>query len=230
MADAGNQPFLNMNLFVYDEAQQRHLHAHGAREPTRDAHRGQPARLLRRDRDGSPAPAPTAKNFSVEYASVIVFGCGRVVDDSDEATYGLQCLMDKYAPHLQPGEDYRPSSARGAPDHQRLSHRHRGVVGQNQRSRPEDFPGAFTYTAARAYSMSSPVVVVRSMPSGRRTRRDPSGSAPSTITSNSPSTRPGAGADLDPTGETATWLEARLPVVASQESIWLRNARSSARG
>jgi hypothetical protein len=41
--------------------------------------------------------------------------------------------------------------------------------------------------SATGYRMSSPVVVVRSVPSGSLTRSEPSASAPSTTTSSSPS-------------------------------------------
>jgi nitroimidazol reductase NimA-like FMN-containing flavoprotein (pyridoxamine 5'-phosphate oxidase superfamily) len=53
-------------------------------------------------------PAPEALEFSVEYSSVAVFGTGRLVEDPEEAEHGLQLIMRKYAPHLQPGPDYRP--------------------------------------------------------------------------------------------------------------------------
>ena len=145
MADAGSQPFLNMNLFVYDEAQNV-IYMHTARaSTTRDALEANPRVCFGVTEIGRLLPAPTAKNFSVEYASVIVFGRGRVVDDSDEATYGLQCLMDKYAPHLQPGEDYRPSS----PEERLITSVYRIDIEEwsgKTKVAPEDFPGAFTYT------------------------------------------------------------------------------------
>jgi nitroimidazol reductase NimA-like FMN-containing flavoprotein (pyridoxamine 5'-phosphate oxidase superfamily) len=146
MADASNQPFLNMNLFVYDEASNV-IYMHTARaSTTRDALETNPRVCFGVTEMGRLLPAPTAKNFSVEYASVIVFGRGRVVDDSEEAAYGLQCLMDKYAPHLQPGEDYRPSS----PEERLITSVYRIDIEEwsgKTRVAPEDFPGAFTYDA-----------------------------------------------------------------------------------
>jgi hypothetical protein len=53
-------------------------------------------------------PDEVALEFSVEYGGVIIFGKGEVVDDMVEATRLLQLLLDKYAPHLTAGEDYRP--------------------------------------------------------------------------------------------------------------------------
>jgi uncharacterized protein len=52
-------------------------------------------------------PAPEAAEFSMEFGSVVVAGRGVVVEDPDEAMHGLRLLMEKYAPHLQPGKDYR---------------------------------------------------------------------------------------------------------------------------
>ena len=56
-------------------------------------------------------PADQALEFSIEYGGVVVFGAASVVEDPEEAEYGLQLLLDKYAPHLTPGRDYRPITA-----------------------------------------------------------------------------------------------------------------------
>ncbi len=53
-------------------------------------------------------PAAEALEFSVEYAGLVVFGKIAVVDDEIEAKVALQSLLDKYAPHLEAGRDYRP--------------------------------------------------------------------------------------------------------------------------
>jgi nitroimidazol reductase NimA-like FMN-containing flavoprotein (pyridoxamine 5'-phosphate oxidase superfamily) len=57
---------------------------------------------------GRMLPAPEALEFSVEYSGVAVFGPVEIVEDSAEATSALQLILNKYAPHLKPGEDYRP--------------------------------------------------------------------------------------------------------------------------
>lgn len=101
------QPFVNSNLFVYDE--QRHaIYLHTARlgrtrSNIESAEKvcfsvSQMERLL---------PAAEALEFSVEYAGVAIFGSARVVEDDIEAEHGLQLLLDKYAPHLRPDVDYR---------------------------------------------------------------------------------------------------------------------------
>jgi hypothetical protein len=55
-------------------------------------------------------PAERAIGFGVEYAGVVVFGRATIVTDSAEARRGLQLLLDKYFPHLRPGEDYAPAT------------------------------------------------------------------------------------------------------------------------
>ncbi|HSH01717.1 MAG TPA: pyridoxamine 5'-phosphate oxidase family protein [Anaerolineae bacterium] len=106
---AGERPFLNTNLFVY-EAETASIYLHTARKGrTRsnvEAGEGQKVcfsvfgmgRLL---------PAEVALEFSVEYAGVVVFGDMGVVTDEAEGLRVLQLIMDKYAPHLVAGEDYR---------------------------------------------------------------------------------------------------------------------------
>ncbi len=108
--DDDGQPFLNSNLFVYDAG--RHcvyLHTHRTgrtRENLSDPEKvafsvAGMGRLL---------PAPEALEFSIEYAGVTAFGTGSIVDDEAEAKEALQMLLDKYAPHLQAGRDYRATT------------------------------------------------------------------------------------------------------------------------
>lgn len=53
-------------------------------------------------------PAPTALEFSVEYASVVAHGRVEIVGGDAEKRRFLERLLRKYAPHLEPGRDYRP--------------------------------------------------------------------------------------------------------------------------
>lgn len=55
-------------------------------------------------------PADTAVAFSVEYASVVVFGRLSIVEDVEQVHRALQLMIDKYAPHMCPGQDYEPIS------------------------------------------------------------------------------------------------------------------------
>lgn len=107
---AGGQPFLNSNLFVYDR--ERHciyLHTHRTGR-TRDNLAAPEKVAFAVAGMGRLLPAPEALEFSVEYAGVTAFGTGRIVGDDDEASRALQKLLDKYAPHLRPGRDYRATT------------------------------------------------------------------------------------------------------------------------
>ena len=102
--------------------------------------------LYRLDRDVGFDPwrpaAPEALEFSVEYAGVVVFGKGRVVEDQDEARTALQMLLDRYAPHLRPGVDYRATTD----DELKRTAVYRIDIeawSGKQKEVPEDFPGAF---------------------------------------------------------------------------------------
>jgi nitroimidazol reductase NimA-like FMN-containing flavoprotein (pyridoxamine 5'-phosphate oxidase superfamily) len=58
-------------------------------------------------------PADEAGEFSLEYASVVVTGRAVEVEDPEEVEYGLRLLMEKYAPQLEAGKDYRPVDPEG---------------------------------------------------------------------------------------------------------------------
>jgi nitroimidazol reductase NimA-like FMN-containing flavoprotein (pyridoxamine 5'-phosphate oxidase superfamily) len=89
-------------------------------------------------------PADTALEFSVEYAGAVVFGTGSLITEKDQAKDALQQLLNKYAPHLQVGQDYR------AVTDQELA---RTAVYQikieqwsgKKKEVAADFPGAFFY-------------------------------------------------------------------------------------
>ena len=100
------QPYVHPNLFVYDAATHR-LYVHtAARGGTRSALEGGSDVCFTVAEMGRLLPAATALEFSVEYASVMVFGTGFVVEDAAEAEAGLQALLNKYFPRHEPGRDY----------------------------------------------------------------------------------------------------------------------------
>jgi uncharacterized protein len=108
--DEGGQPYLNSNLFVFDEPGHCvYLHTHRTGR-TRDNFGAAEKVSFAVAAMGRLLPAPEALEFSVEYAGVTVFGLGRVVEDAAEAKQALQKLLDKYAPHLAPGRDYRATT------------------------------------------------------------------------------------------------------------------------
>ena len=141
---SGDQPFLNSNLFVYDE-EQGMIYMHTARKGrTRDNLEPGARVCFSAAEMGRLLPADEALEFSVEYASVVVFGEGAVVEDSQEAERGLQLLLDKYFPHLKPGPDYRPIT----PEELKRTSVFRITIDSwsaKRKSVEEDFPGAFLY-------------------------------------------------------------------------------------
>lgn len=102
------RPASNVNLFALDPAKPvLYLHTAGTGH-TRDIVSASPQVCFTVARSGRLLPADEALEFSVEYASVVVRGRASVVEDAVEARTALQTLLDKYAPHLHPGRDYRP--------------------------------------------------------------------------------------------------------------------------
>lgn len=108
------RPHINTNTFVY-QPESHAIYFHTA-----------PNRTLRTMVESTPdcpisattavmgrlLPAPTAKEFSVEFASVVLFGRISVVDDLEECRTGMDALNRKYFPHLEPERDYVPASDR----------------------------------------------------------------------------------------------------------------------
>lgn len=138
------QPFLNSNLFVYDEATNAiymHTAAHGR---TRDNLAHEARVCFTATEMGRLLPAKEALEFSVEYASVVVFGVGRQITDPNECRHGLQMLLDKYAPHLRPGRDYRPITS----DELKRTAVYRIDISEwsgKQKKVAPDFPGAYLF-------------------------------------------------------------------------------------
>jgi nitroimidazol reductase NimA-like FMN-containing flavoprotein (pyridoxamine 5'-phosphate oxidase superfamily) len=97
---------------------------------------------------GRMLPADEALEFGVEYRSVVVFGTGCVVEDPEEAKEALVLIMEKYAPHLKAGVDYRPV----APEEIRRTAVLRvdieGWSGKEKEEAP-DFPGAYRFEDVR---------------------------------------------------------------------------------
>ena len=102
----GDQPFVKPTLFVYDD-DRRAVYFHATQfGHTTKMLRQHPRSVLNAFEMGRLLPADRAMDFSVEYASVVAYGTIHIIQDEEEAIYGLQLLMDKYFPHLKPGEDY----------------------------------------------------------------------------------------------------------------------------
>jgi nitroimidazol reductase NimA-like FMN-containing flavoprotein (pyridoxamine 5'-phosphate oxidase superfamily) len=138
------QPFLNSNLFVFDEGQQV-IYMHTARVGRTRSNVDEAERFCFTVSEmGRLLPAEKAVEFSVEYAGVVVFGSAAVVTEQAEATQALQLLLDKYFNHLQPGQDYHPI----APEDLARTAVYRLSIEQwsgKQKAVAPNFPGAFHY-------------------------------------------------------------------------------------
>jgi nitroimidazol reductase NimA-like FMN-containing flavoprotein (pyridoxamine 5'-phosphate oxidase superfamily) len=145
----GDQPFVNTNLFVYDDLRDciyMHTAQHGRTRTNLETPEASKICFTSME-IGRLLAAPTAFNFSVEYAGVVVFGIGQVVEDSDEALNALNQLMLKYASHLEFDVDY------GAPTVEELK---RTTVYRiditawsgKKKEVAEDTPGAYWYSAS----------------------------------------------------------------------------------
>jgi len=75
-------------------------------------------------------------------------GRAELVTDADQARHGLQLLLDRYFPHLMPGEDYREIQK----EEQDITSVYKITIeswsGKEDLARP-DFPGAFTFKAPK---------------------------------------------------------------------------------
>lgn len=142
-ADDG-QPSVHINTFVYDAAthalylhtaRNGRLHTNVAANDRVSFCTGSMGRLL---------PADTAREFSVEYESVVIFGRGSIMTDMTVAREKMQLLMDKYFGHLRPGPDYRPITDQEIAE---ISVFKIAVDtwSAKRKTAPGDFPGAFHF-------------------------------------------------------------------------------------
>ncbi len=138
-----DQPFINSNLYVYDEAEHA-IYMHTARVGRTQANVDEQEKVCFSIMEmGRLLPADEALEFSVEYSGVVVFGRAHIIGGA-EAKNALQMLLDKYAPHLKPGQHYRPTTD----DELKRTAVYRIDIdawsGKKKQAEP-DFPGAFYY-------------------------------------------------------------------------------------
>lgn len=140
-----NQPYVNTNLFVYDPADHSIIFHTARVGRTRSVIEQNPQAVFTVMQMGRLLPADEALEFSVEYVGVSAFGTIEIIDDEDEALAALQLVMDKYAPHLQAGDDYRPPVPEELPRTSVFRLNISDWVGKKKEV--EDFPGAFWHDA-----------------------------------------------------------------------------------
>lgn len=102
---------IHSNLYIWD-GERGALYFHGAREGALPSSLAGPVEAVCQvSRMGRILPAATALAFSVEYAAVEVRGAVAPVTDAAESRRALERLLEKYAPQLEAGRDYRPITA-----------------------------------------------------------------------------------------------------------------------
>lgn len=101
------QPFINSNLFAYDESAHAIFIHTGRLGRTRSNIEKNPQVCFHVFEMGRLLPADEALEFSIEYAGVTVFGQIKVLENLAQKKAAMQLIMRKYAPHLHPGEHYR---------------------------------------------------------------------------------------------------------------------------
>lgn len=139
--------FINSNLFVYDESAHAlyfHTHRVGRTSGIVQDVEGGLRTCFSTYRMGRILPAAEALHFSVEYEGVSVFGLIKILPDAEASRFALQLLLDKYAPHLRPGRDYRPIADEEL--ERTTVYRIEIESWSGKRNvKPSDFPGAFEY-------------------------------------------------------------------------------------
>lgn len=106
----GDEPHLVTQLYVYDD-ETGAVYLHGAqagRAYDVVAREGTTPGAFTVSERGRFIPAEQPVNFTVEYASVVANGTVDLIVDASEKRRVLELFMDKFAPHLSPGEDYEP--------------------------------------------------------------------------------------------------------------------------
>jgi len=141
---SADQPFLTSNLFVFDPTNHA-IYLHSAkRGRTRANVERNPRVCFTAFEMGRLLPADVALQFSVEYASVVVFGDASLVESKEEAQRAMQMLLDKYFPHLEQGKHYRPITDNELHQTSVFKISIKEWSGKRKSERP-DYPGAFLF-------------------------------------------------------------------------------------
>lgn len=143
----GEQPMIKPTLFVYEPTRHAvYFHATLFGRTT-DVLKVHPRAALTAFEMGRLLPAKRAMDFSLEYASVVAYGEIVIIEDEKEAMDALQLLLDKYFPHLKPGDDYVATQ----PAELKVTAVFRLDIREwagKQKKVTADFPGAFEYQSS----------------------------------------------------------------------------------
>ncbi len=145
----GLQPFVTHNTFYYDDKENAiYMHT---------AHNGHLRSAIEENNRvcftaatmGRLLPAKTAREMSVEYASVIVYGTAGILTDMKKAVDKMSLLIKKYFPHLHAGSDYRPITVKEILEICVFEIRIESKTAKKKET-DSNFPGAFKYSAPPA--------------------------------------------------------------------------------
>jgi nitroimidazol reductase NimA-like FMN-containing flavoprotein (pyridoxamine 5'-phosphate oxidase superfamily) len=139
-----NQPFLVTRNYAYDP--NRHaIYLHGARKGRTFENLQINNRIcFSVSQMGRLLPAGEALEVGIEYAGVVVFGNGEIVEDPVEAIHGLRLLLEKYFPNFEYGVDYKPI----LPEDLSITAVIRIDIHSwsgKEKAADDDYPGAFNY-------------------------------------------------------------------------------------
>jgi nitroimidazol reductase NimA-like FMN-containing flavoprotein (pyridoxamine 5'-phosphate oxidase superfamily) len=104
----GDQPFITPTTFWYNEARHEIIfHSNVVGRVRANAER-YPRVCFEASEAGELLPSNVALEFSIQYASAIVFGTIQIIKDEEEKRRALYGLVGKYFPNMAAGEEYRP--------------------------------------------------------------------------------------------------------------------------
>ncbi|WP_255192345.1 pyridoxamine 5'-phosphate oxidase family protein [Natronobeatus ordinarius] len=145
-----DEPHLVTQLFVYDEDEGA-IYVHGARAGrTHDVveREGSLRACFTTSDSGRYIPADEPVNFTVEYASVVAYGDVDLLEGRAEKRRVLEAFMEKFAPHLTPGEDYEEMSEESI-DRTAVYRLDVARWSGKEGEKPPAYPGAYDLEAVR---------------------------------------------------------------------------------
>jgi uncharacterized protein len=104
---ADDRAFLNPNTFIFDRPTHTIWFHTAGQGRTRSLIERSDRVTLCVFEMGKLLPGPVVTDFSVEYASVVVFGRATIIDDPARVRLVFNRQMQKYFPHLRAGADYK---------------------------------------------------------------------------------------------------------------------------
>jgi Predicted flavin-nucleotide-binding protein len=146
----GDQPYINANLFLFDE-KDHSIYFHTAGE-------GFTKQLILQNQKvcfsvfqmGRLLPGKKAVDFSSEYKSVVIFGLAEIITDLEYASNILKLYFNKYGPQFNFGKEILPFSQQEVERTTVFRIRILDWTGK-QNKQPENYPGAYNYFSSKTF-------------------------------------------------------------------------------